>query len=205
MTPDVYSMGSIFKTMFLFAFVATAAATIGCGGAKSKKDLGLGESGGARVGAGDRVTVAGTLSLRGNMPHPVVILELENGGLAVIQSSEFQGELEALAGMRVKIEGEVLPSPDDEPPTVKAHRYQMLPLPSGEVPIVGVLNFQEDQCLLEAADGKRYWLRGDFVTLLADFVGAKVWVVGKVGEATLPEQPADTAPLWVTGYGVLSE
>ena len=202
MTPDVYRTYSIFKTMFLFAFVATAAATIGCGGAKSQKALGLGEP---RVGVGDRVTIAGTLSLRGNMPHPVVLLELENGGFAVIRSSEFQGELEALAGMRVKIEGEVLPSPDDEPTAVKAHRYQMLPLPSGEVPIVGVLDFQEDRCLLEAADGKRYWLRGDFVTLLEDFVGAKVWVVGKVGEAALPEAPPDTAPLWVTGYGVLSE
>ncbi len=205
MTPDAYRMRSIFKTMFLFAFLATAAATIGCGGAKSQKTLGLGDPSGARVGVGDRVTVAGTLSLRGNMPHPVVLLELENGGFAVIQSSEFQGELEALSGMKVKIEGEVLPSPDDEPTAVKARSYQILPLPSGEVPIVGVLNFQEDRFLLEAADGKRYWLRGDFVTLLADFVGAKVWVVGKVGEVALPEKPADAEPLWVTGYGVLSE
>jgi len=182
------------------AVCALVLATIGCGGKQSQRVSSLGDA-----GAGDRVSFAGTLSLRGNMPHPVIMLELENGGLVVIQSSEFQDELESLAGMRVKIEGEVLRSPDDEPTAVKAHRYQMLPLPSGEVPIVGVLNFQEDHCLLEAADGKRYWLRGDFVTLLADFVGAKVWVVGKVGEAALSEKHAETAPLWVTGYGVLSE
>lgn len=180
--------------------LTTAAAGGGCGGKKSRKAEPLG---GAK--AGDRVAVEGTLSLRGNMPHPLLVLERGDGGVVVIQSSELQDELAVLSGMRVEIEGKVLPSIEDETPVVNAHGYRLLALPSGEVPFVGTLRLVEDACVLEATDGKRYWVRGEFAAVLKDFDGAKIWVVGTTGDAALPEKPEGTVPLWVTGYGVLSE
>lgn len=200
MKASLLGFSRVIRTVALAASVAVSAT--GCGGPPSEKTSTLGEPG---VVVGERVTVKGTVSLRGSTPYPVVLLELDNGGLASIKSNEFQAELESLAGMKVSIEGEVLPSSQDGPTAVRVLSYYILPLPSGEIPIVGVLDVRENQCVLETAEGRRYWLRGDFVALLADFAGAKVWVVGESQDAALPEKPKGSEPLWVTGYGVLSQ
>lgn len=172
----------------------------GCTGKKAKRSALL-----ERVEAGDVVAVEGTLSLRGGMPHPLLVLETENEGALVIHSGDLHGELKRLAGMKVSIEGTVLPSVDGEAPVIDPVSYKLLALPSGDVPIVGVLTVVGDECVLDAADGTRYWIRGEFTELIRDFVDARIWVVGTTGDAALPEKPEGTVPIWVTGYGVLSE
>jgi hypothetical protein len=183
----------------VFVMVVFQVAAGGCAGKKTKRAASL-----EQAVAGDLVTVEGTLTLRGSMPHPLLVLEVENDGAVVIQSGDLQGELKRLAGMRVSIEGSVLPSIDGETPLISPLSYTLLALPSGEVPIVGVLTLVDDECVLNA-DGTRYWIRGEFTELIRDFKDARIWVVGSVGDAALPDKPEGTVPIWVTGYGVLSE
>ncbi len=180
--------------------VFTLLAPAGCGGEKAKKTSSLGDA-----EAGEVVTVAGTLSLRGGTPHTFVMLEMDDGGVVVIQAGELHNELRALAGMRVSVDGKVMPSIDDESPLIDATRYELLALPSGEVPLVGKLSLRGGQCVLETADGKLYWVRGDFAAVLKGYDGSTVWVVGNVGDAALPEKPEGSVPIQVTGYGVLTQ
>ena len=179
--------------------VMGAVTSAGCGGNKTKKSTGLGDA-----DVGDWVKVAGTLSMRGSTPHTILMLEMDGGGVVVIQSSKLQEELRTLAGMKLSIEGKVLPSIDGESPFVDAQSYELLALPSGEVPLVGTVLLRDGQCVLETADEKLYWIRGDFADVLMGYEGAKVWVVGTVGDAALPEKPEGSVPMRVTGYGVLS-
>jgi hypothetical protein len=124
-------------------------AAAGCGGKNAKKAASLGEA-----DVGEVVTVEGTLSLRGGTPHTFVMLEMDGGDVVVIQPSELQKELRTLAGMRVSIDGKVMPSIDDESPLIDATGYELLALPSGEVPLVGKLSLREGQCVFETDDGK---------------------------------------------------
>jgi hypothetical protein len=198
---DMIGRGSRYKTVRLLAVLAVtvAVATTGCAGNKTKKAAGLSES-----DVGETVTVAGTLSLRGSTPLTVLMLEVVDGTVVVIQSNELQEELRALAGMTVSVEGKLLPWIDGESPLVDAQSYELMALPSGEVPVVGTVRLLDGQCVLEVADGKSYWIRGDFADLLKEYEGAKVWVVGKVGDAALPEKPEGSVPMHVSGYGILS-
>jgi hypothetical protein len=184
----------------ILAVTVSLAATAGCGGRKAKRAESF-----ARAQAGDIVIVEGTLTLRGSQPHTLLVLETQSGEDVVIQSGDIQRELKRLAGMKVSVEGKVLPSIDGETPLVSAVAYELLALPSGEVPVVGVLTVVDGACVLGLADGTRYWIRGEFSDLIRDFANAKMWVVGTVGDAALPEKPEGTVPIWVTGYGVLSE
>jgi hypothetical protein len=187
--------------MAVAALALTAVvATVGCAGNKTKKAAGLSVS-----DVGELVTVAGTLSLRGSTPHTILMIELADGGIVVIQSSTIQEELRTLAGLTVSIEGKLLPWIDGESPLVDAQKYQLMALPSGEVPLVGTVRLQDGQCVLETADKKLFWIRGDFTDLIKEYEGAKVWVVGTVGDAALPDKPEGSVPMRVTGYGVLSE
>jgi hypothetical protein len=179
---------------------AMLASVVACGGKKSSK-AGSVDS----AGVGDLVAVEGTLSLRGGTPHTILMLEREDGGVVVIQSNEFQVELKSLSGMKVSIEGNVLPSIDGETPLVNATSYKLLALPSGEVPIVGTLRTEGDNCLLSATDGDLYVIVGEFARVLVDFDGKKVWVVGTESTKAYPDAPRGAAPLEVTGYGVLSQ
>ena len=175
-------------------------ASAGCGGNKAKKTAIPGEA-----DVGEAVTLKGTLSLRGGTPHTFVMLEMDDGSVVVIQPGELQGELRALAGMRVSVDGKVMPSIDGESPLIEASGYELLALPSGEVPLVGKLSLRTGQCVLETADGKLYWVRGDFAAILKGYDGSTVWVVGNVGDAALPEKPEGSVPIQVTGYGVLTQ
>jgi hypothetical protein len=179
----------------LVAFVIFGA--VGCGGKKTSKTMSF--------EAGDLVSLEGTLSLRGSMPRPILILETDTAGGVVIQSRELQSELSSLAGMKVWIEGRILPAIEGESPLIDATDYRLLALPSGEVPVVGVLKLQRDECVLHVDGGQRYWIRGEFTDLIRDFVGARMWVVGTAGDTALPDKPEGTIPLWVSGYGVLSQ
>ena len=171
----------------------------GCGGNKAKRATSFD---GAKVG--DLVEVEGTLSMRGSTPHTYVVLERDDGGVVIIQAGKLRRELRELSGMRVSVEGKVLPSIDGQSPQVDAQSYELLALPSGEIPLVGTVRLLNGQCVLKTADEKLYWIRGEFVDLLKEYEGAKVWVVGPVGDAALPEKPEGSVPIQVTGYGVLS-
>jgi hypothetical protein len=154
---------------------------------------------------GDLVHVEGELQLRGNMPHPEMILVTAGAGQEVrITSDELRDELRSLAGMPIAIEGELKRKSDDLP-RVEAKRYELMRLATGEQPLVGLLAVQEGNCVLAASDGKRYWIRGDLVGVISDYDGAKIWIVGSKGDAADASQPAGTIAYWVTGYGVLAE
>lgn len=154
---------------------------------------------------GDLVHVEGELQLRGNMPHPELILVTTGAGQQVkITSDELRDELRSLAGMPIAIEGELKRKSDDLV-RVEAKRYELLRLDTGEIPLVGMLSTQEGELLLSASDGKRYWIRGDLTGVIRDYDGAKIWIVGSKGDAALPGQPRGTVAYWVTGYGVLTE
>jgi hypothetical protein len=180
--------------------IALLAAIGACGGKKASKAGSIDSA-----GVGDVVTVEGTLSQRGGTPHTLLMLERADGGAVVIQSTEFQAELKSLSGMQVSIEGKVLPSIDGETPLVNATSYTLLALPSGEIPIVGVLRAGDGSCLLTATDGDVYVIVGEFARVLGDFDGKKVWVVGTRSSASAEGAPAGAKSLAVTGYGVLSQ
>ncbi len=171
----------------------------GCGGKKAQEGTSA-----AEAAVGELVKVEGTLSLRGSMPHATLVLEMDEDQIVLIDSKTIQEELKSLSGMRVALEGEAMPSIDGETPLINALRYRMLRLPSGELPVVGMLKVVGDRCILEGADGKRYWIKGDFTGVIKDFNGAKIWVIGALGDAALPDKPEGTIAYWVTGYGVLS-
>ena len=171
----------------------------GCGGKKTQKEM---PAGAAAVG--ELVQAEGTLSVRGSTPHTTLVLEVNDEEVIIVESKTIQEELKSLSGMRVAVEGESMPSIDGETPLINVLRYRLLRLPSGELPVVGVLSVVDDKCILESPDGKRYWIRGDFTGVISDFDGAKIWIIGTLGDAALPDKPEGTVPYWVTGYGVLS-
>jgi len=150
---------------------------------------------------GDQMKLTGTLSLRGSQPFPTLVVETDDGGAVVVQSQTIQEELRELAGMRVSIDGKALAPIDGKTPVVNALSYELLALPGGEVPVVGLVVLQGDRCVVEGADGRRYWVVGDLAGIIRDFEGAKVWVAGT---PVADEAAGDLIPLRVTGYGVLS-
>lgn len=189
-----------FRRVTALATPLLVVAVVGCAGNQSKgKSAGLEEA-----NVGDVVTVSGTLSQRGSTPLTILMLEVGDGDVVVIQSSTIQEELRMLSGMSVSIQGRLLPRIEGEAPLVDVQRYELMALPTGEVPLVGTVRLQDGQCVLETADATRYWIRGEFVRVLKQYEGAKVWVVGTVGDDSPGDQPEGSVPMNVTGYGVLA-
>lgn len=146
----------------------------------------------------------GKLSLRGSHPYPQLVLETDEGVAIQIESKGLKGELKSLAGMRVEIEGDAMAEiRETRTPVVNVLRYKMLRLPSGELPIVGTVMIIDGECLLTDRDGRRYWIRGDLASVIREYRGSRLWVVGSKGAA--PNPPRGTTPYWVTGYGVIGE
>jgi hypothetical protein len=179
--------------------IVMALVAAGCGGSKSRNASSLDVA-----DTGDIVTVDGRLSLRGSSPYPMLMLETKDGGVVLIESSTLQPELKTLSGMEVSVKGVVLPSIDGGTRALNVQTYELKPLPSGDLPLVGVISVENDQCVLTTYDNIRYWIRGDFADMFKDFDGEKVWIAGTVGEYALPEQPADSVPFKVIQYGVMT-
>jgi hypothetical protein len=179
---------------------AAVVGAMGCGG-KSKKTS-------AEV-VGEPVIYEGILSLRGSHPFPQLVLELGDGRYVQIESDTVQEALKSLTSMRVAVEGEVIgmtKKTKHQPamPIVDASRFTLLRLPSGELPILGAVAVVDGECILTARDGgRRYWIRGDLTSVIREYNGETVWVIGSQGAA--PNAPAGTTPYWVTGYGVLGQ
>ena len=132
------NFGKSRKTRLLlvpFMMLMATCVFFGCAGSKSKKAASIDSA-----KTGDTVTIEGTLSLRGSAPFPLLLLEIDGDRAVLVESSTMQTELKSLAGMSVSLEGVVLPSLDKETAVINAQKYELLPLPSGDLPLVGVIS-----------------------------------------------------------------
>jgi len=146
----------------------------GCGGASGGK---------VRDAApGETVYVEGNVSLRGSRPFPLLLLEAKDGALYMIDTSPKAEELKNLDGMAVGVTAKVLPGVKGDAPALSVSSYVLLPLPSGEKPVVGVvyatLDLGDVRAALEAPDGAVWIIEGMFKSVFLDLKGAKVWIVG---------------------------
>jgi hypothetical protein len=173
----------------------------GCGGksARAVNDLN-------GIADGELVRLEGELSLHGSTPFPTLVIQTSTATVTIdSRSSEIQHELKGLVSMRVVVDGTVVTSTDPTLSRLDAVAYDLLPLPGGEVPIVGTLTIEAGQCVLTAKDGTRYWIRGDLVGVIREYEGARIWVVGAPTDTTAAERPKQSTPFTPTGYGVISE
>jgi hypothetical protein len=152
------------------SLLAVAAMLWGCGGA----------SGGQRAGeTGETVYVEGKVSLRGSEPFPLLLLETKDGRLYMLDASPRAGELKSLQDMPVGVTGKILPDVKGDAPALAVESYELLALPSGERPIVGVIvTATPDNVTMMAEDDSLWEIEGDFMPVFLDLVGAKVWIVG---------------------------
>jgi len=159
------------------------------------------------VDAGKRVRVEGTLSLRGSTPFTTSVLEIDSTEAITLdaKSAALLMQLKNLAGMRCAVEGDVLPFVDHNLARLSATRYELLPLPDGKVPIIGVVTVEDGQCIVTTEKGSRYWIQGDHVGVLSDYAGARVWFAGDTFDTDSMMRPKKSTPLTVTAYGVVEE
>jgi hypothetical protein len=99
----------------------------------------------------------------------------------------------------------VLARVDEAVPRLDAERYEVLPLPGGERPIIGVVAVEDEACVVTTEDGRRYWILGDLAPALRDYAGACIWIVGHKSRAPRDPGPKKSTPFTPTGYGVIDE
>lgn len=192
-------IGSIAATGFaLVAMVATP----GCGG-KSARHVDSLEG----IDAGKHVRVEGTLSLRGSTPMTTPVLEIDSTETIALdaKSPDLLAQLRSLSGLRCAVEGNVLPFVDQNLPRLSATRYELLALPDGKVPMVGVVSIEDGQVVVTTDNGTRYWIHGHLVGALTEYAGAHVWVAGDAFDTDSMLRPKKSTPLTATGYGVVEE
>lgn len=178
------------------------AATPGCGGKRARAVDSL-----EGVDAGKRVRVEGTLSLRGSTPITTPVLEIDSTETVALDSKspELLTQLRGLSGMRCAVEGDVLAFVDRNLPRLSVTRYELLALPDGKVPMVGVVSVEDGQVVVTTEAGVRYWIHGNLVGVLTEYAGAHVWVVGDIFDTDSMMRPKKSTPLTATGYGVIDE
>lgn len=187
-------------TILRIAAVILALLAAGCGGQASS-------DGSGEVDAGNRtVDVTGKLSRRGSTPFSLMLLQSSDGTTYMIQSTRIGDELRSLDGMEVAVTGVLVPN-EEEVQVLSVMSYDLLRVPSGERPVVGVV-FSDAR----ASAGTPVWLvdrnnvywsmRGDFEDVLKEFVGAKIWVTGVV-QRSVNTGGASVRSIFVTEYGVL--
>jgi len=159
------------------------------------------------VAAGQRVRIEGTLSLRGSTPFTTAVLEIDSTESVALDSKDASilAQLKALADMRCAVEGDVLPFVDQNLPRLSATRFELLPLADGKQPILGIAGIEDGQVVVTADNGTRYWIHGDLASALAEYSGARVWVVGDIFDTDVNTRPKKSTPLTATGYGVVDE
>jgi hypothetical protein len=186
----------------VLASLLVVAACDGCGSGKVKviDDFDT-------VEEGQRVSVDGVLSLRGSTPFTTLVLETEDGAVLTIDSDDtaLMTELRGLVGLHCAIDGKVVAPLTPGSTRIAASRYELLPLPTGELPIVGILEIDGGECVLATKNGKRYWIRGDLTGAIREYAGARIWIVGDKSDTDAPNRPKKSTPFTPTGYGVLDE
>jgi len=194
-------MGARRCTIAVTAVILLATAPVRTdAGVRTVKDL-------EGVAPGTRVRVEGTVSMRGSTPFTILVVETEVGAVVTIEStsSEIQRDLRGLAGMRVAVEGTVLARIDPNIPRLDPDRYDLLPLPDGTRPIIGVLALEGDAEIVTTREGKRYWILGELAPALHEYVGARVWIVGNKSRRSGEAPPRASTPFTPTGYGVIDD
>lgn len=174
---------------FVVMVAAITVALCGCGGSSGQ--------GGSRS-VDEFVVVRGKLTELGGTPFSLLALETQSGKVYMIEQSSLAEELRTLTEMEVSVRGKVLRDSADEP-ALDVISYDLLALPSGEVPIVGVIR---SGGLIEDTNLVTWVIQGDFETLLQTFVGAKVWIVG-VPMQSVDRPDATYRAILVTEYGVI--
>jgi hypothetical protein len=159
------------------------------------------------VEVGQHVSVDGVLSLRGSTPFTTLVVQMENGTVVAIDSDDdaMMTELRGLTGLTCEVRGKVVTPMTPGTAEIKATSYEVLPLPTGELPIVGLLSSEGDQCVLTTTKGKRYWIRGKLAGAIREYIGARIWIVGDRTDTDAPDRPRKSTPFTPTGYGVLDE
>ncbi len=159
------------------------------------------------IEVGQHVSVDGVLSLRGSTPFTTLVVQMENGTVVAIDSDDdaMMTELRGLTGLTCEIQGKVVTPMTPGTAEIKATSYEVLPLPTGELPIVGLLSSEGDQVVLTTTKGKRYWIRGKLAGAIQEYVGARIWIVGARTDTDAPGKPKKSTPFTPTGYGVLDE
>jgi len=159
--------------------------------------------GGGRAPGDDAKRLEGRIVASAN---ETVFLLTSNNERYLLQSYELSDELAALNGMDVALVATRVP--DAQPPTIDVHSYELLAMPSGEVPIIGILYKQmrgelgEADLLLITEDGAAFLLIGDLVAELDSLAGSKVWVAGAL---TIESFGVEEEGLYVTQFGVIRE
>jgi|KBSSwiStaDraftv2_1062776.scaffolds.fasta_scaffold29331_2 hypothetical protein len=181
----------------LFALLATTVVHAGTQSVKSIDGL----------ATGSQVRIEGVLSMRGSTPLTIMILEVPDHPMVEItlkpHDENVHQQLRSLDGLRVMIEGEVIPRLDPEIPRLDVKRCDLLKAPDGGDPITGVVNLEDGACVVTADNGKRYWITGDLALALCQHAGARVWMVGKKGKKGDGQKPRDATAFAPTGYGVI--
>ena len=176
--------------------MAAAVLAAGCGGNKGRD----GDGGGPQD---EEIVVDGRVSVRGSTPFTLLLLEGRDGTMYMLESSRMAEELKQLDGMDITVTARVLPNIEGESPALSVKTYDLLPLPTGERPIVGViLSPSPGQVFLRATDGMTWSVKGDFQSVLSGYNGAKVWVVGERNRG-VPATSRDIREIFVTQYGVI--
>ena len=157
------------------------------------------------IEAGTRVRIEGVVSMRGSTPFATLVLETADGDVVTLKahSPDIEHELKSLDGLRLAVEGEVLPLVDAALPRLDVDRYEMLAPPGACDPIIGVVAMENGACVLTTDQGKRYWMTGDLAPALCEHTGARVWMVGKKGKHGGGTQPAGSTAFTPAGYGVI--
>lgn len=187
--------------MALASLLAVAACD-GCGGGRVKVTDDF-----TGVEEGQRVSVGGLLSLRGSTPFTTLALETESGAVVTIESDDdaLMTELRGIVGLHCEVDGTMMAPLNPGAPRIAATHYELLPLPTGELPIIGVLAMDDGECVLTTKNGKRYWIRGDLAGAIREYAGARIWIVGDRADTDAPNRPKKSTPFTPTGYGVLDE
>ena len=147
------------------------AAVLGCGGPSGGK--------GQEANPGETIYVEGKISLRGSRPFPLLLLEATDGVIYMIDTSPMAEELRNLDQMGVGVTAKVLPGVKGDAPALSVVAYDLLPLPSGERPIVGVVVAASlEQVVVQAEDGSAWLIEGSFKSVFLDLAGSKLWIVG---------------------------
>ena len=181
----------------LCSFVVIGALGVcGCGGAKSRNGDGS--------TPGETVYVKGKISLRGSTPFELLLLEADDDTFYMIDSSPLAEELKRLEDMSVGVNATVLPQVKGDAPALSVQSYELLRLPTGERPIIGVVApGRNEAVIIQGEDGKDYVIEGDFKDLFASYMGAKVWVVGEAHSGI--QQRDGRSTVMISQYGIILE
>lgn len=148
------------------------------------------------AGASASVELSGTLSLRGGHPAPMLLLEERGGKEYLLRSSSLYEELKRLSGMAVALKG-VTPVGTKAPfPVLDVESYRLMPLPGGEQPVTGLVRLRDSGCFIETEDGNELRVAGEFESVLMQYPGAKIWVIGEA-------RAGETGMFDVKGYGII--